>query len=113
MLDSSYAAGLDGNFLAPGVEDWRDHALKLAKEAALLFGTDARMVGNVPVIGLGGQSVAAVLHPFWNKDMALERNPSLEALYLETANMSWTNTFELSRRMGEVMLRLRGGSELG
>lgn len=113
MLDPSYVAGLDGRFLAPGIEDWRDQALRLAKEAALLFGTEARMVGDVPVIGLGESGVAAVVHPFWNKDMTLERNPALEALYLETASMSWTTTFELSRRMGEVMFKLRAGNDLG
>ena len=112
MLDPSSDAGLGGSFTGPGIEDWREQALRLAKEAALLFGTEARMVGDVPVVGLGGTGVAAVLHPFWDKDSALERNPSLEALYLETANMSWTTTFELSRRMGEVMFRLRAGNEL-
>lgn len=111
MLDPSFVAGLEGGFLAPGIEDWRDQALKLAEEAALLFGTEARMVGDVPVIGLGGSAVAAVLHPFWSKDVALELNPALEALYLEGANMSWTTTFELSRRMGEVMFRLRAGGD--
>ena len=70
------------------------------------------MVGNIPVVGIGGAGVAAVLHPFWDKDMALAANRALELLYFETGSMAWTTTFNLSRRMGEEMLRLRSGDEL-
>ena len=115
MLDSSYVAGLDGNYETPGVEDWSVNAQALAAEAATLFGTETRMAGRVPLIGIGKRRWAAVLHPFWSEDAALEANDELEEMAVQNEPIQWTNSFELSRRMGEVMMRLRssGNTQMG
>lgn len=107
LLDETYDAGLSGDFSAPGIEDWKANALKLAGEAASLYRTQVQMAGNIPVIGTGPGSWAAVIHPFWDKDAVLEANPELSALLLDGHKLAWTSTFELSRRMGEVMAGLR------
>lgn len=103
----SFEVGLDGSFKTPGLQDWPDIAAKLASEAALLFGTPLRKAGVVPLIGLGDKGWAAVVHPFWDRDEALARNEELQAAFLEHGGLQWTTTFELSRRMGEVVQRLR------
>ncbi len=109
MLDNTYDAGLSGDFSSPGVEDWKNNAQKLADEAASLFGTSSFMAGNIPLIGIGKERWAAVVHPFWDKDgeKLFDENPPLEALAVSEGPLEWTTTFELSRTMGEVMLRLR------
>jgi DEAD/DEAH box helicase domain-containing protein len=107
LLDKNYIAGLKGDFTSPGIEDWRANAQKLAEEAASLFGLEHRLVGHVPVISLGKGKWAAVIHPFWDEDVVLELNPQLGSIYFEEDSLEWVTTFNLSRRMGEVMLRLR------
>ena len=111
LLDPTYDAGLSGSFLSPGIEDWSTNAAKLAREAASLFGTEVEMAGHVPVIGLGQARWAAVIHPFWDWNATLERNPELERLEFEEGPLQPATTFDLSRRMGDLMHRLR--SKLG
>ena len=67
------------------------------------------MVGNVPLIGIGQKRWAAVIHPFWDRDSEalFDLNPSLDEIAITEGPLEWTNTFELSRTMGEVMFRMR------
>ena len=59
------------------------------------------------MIGIGPKKWAAVLHPFWDHDAVAEINPEIEELCLDGQQVEFTSTFELSRRMGEVMAGLR------
>lgn len=107
LLDADYAAGLRGDFSSPSMEDWRQNAMTLAHEAASLYGTEVRDARGVPLVGVGPGSWAAVIHPFWDRDAVIEGNPDIEALCIEGQNVALTSTFELSRRMGEVIASLR------
>ncbi|MBJ8390569.1 DEAD/DEAH box helicase [Citrobacter cronae] len=107
LLDQTYNAGLNGDFTSPGVSDWPENALRLAKEAASLYSdSDVKVMGNIPVIRTGDGRWAAVLHPFWDPDAAFAANPELEAFSYEV-DVDATNTFALSRRMGTEMAKLR------
>ncbi|MGJ0625910.1 DEAD/DEAH box helicase [Xenorhabdus bovienii] len=107
LLDQTYNAGLNGDFTSPGVADWPENARRLAEDAASLYNnSEVKMVGNIPLIGIGFQHWAAVLHPFWDHDAVFDANPELEEFSYD-ANIEITNTFELSRRMGAEMSRLR------
>lgn len=107
FLDGDYDAGLNGDFSPPSMEDWRENALKLAHEAASLYSTEVRVARGVPIVGIGSESWAAVIHPFWDRDAVIEGNPDIEALYIDGQSVALTSTFELSRRMGEVIAGLR------
>ena len=107
LLDNSYNAGLGGDFSAASLEDWRENARKLAFEGASLYGSEVRELGDIYLIGIGPKKWAAVLHPFWDHDAVSELNPEIEALRLGGQDVEFTSTFELSRRMGEVMAGLR------
>ncbi|CNK54575.1 Lhr-like helicases [Yersinia pseudotuberculosis] len=108
LLDENYDAGLNGDFSAPGIADWRENALRLAKEAASLFNSEIRMVGHIPLIGVGPQRWVAVTHPFWSVDGVFTANSELERLFLEwQLEKETVSTFDLSRRMGAVMTKLR------
>lgn len=107
LLDGKYDAGLGGDFSAASLEDWRDNAWKLASEGASLYGSEVRRSGNIPLIEIGSKKWAAVLHPFWDHDAVAEQNPEIEGLCLDGHQVDFVSTFELSRRMGEVMAGLR------
>jgi DEAD/DEAH box helicase domain-containing protein len=107
FLDLNYDAGLSGDFSSASLEDWRNNARKLAIESASLYGTEVRESGDIPLIGIGPNRWVAILHPFWDPDAAVERNTGIEALCLDGQQVEFTSTFELSRRMGEVMAALR------
>lgn len=107
LLDQTYNAGLNGDFTSPSVSDWPENAKRLAEEAASLYtDSEVKIVGNIPLIGIGAGRWAAVLHPFWDYDAVLAANPELEAFSYEV-DLESTNTFALSRRMGTEMAKLR------
>ena len=107
LLDPSFVAGIDGNFNFPGTEDWPSVAESLAKEAAGFFDTELKKIGNIQVIGLGDDRWAALIHPFWNRDEVLNLHPELENFALEVKKFDFVTTFDLSRRMGQVLYELR------
>lgn len=107
LLDSSYTAGLDGHFTAPGVRDWPMLSLSLANEAASLFGADVKQAGNVPIFTLGKDAWGVVIHPFWRHDAVIQANPELQKLKAGGAQLQMVSTFDLSRRMGASVARLR------
>lgn len=61
LLDSSYAAGLSGDFSAPGVKDWAVLSLSLAKEAGSLCGAEVTQAGSVPIFALGASAWGVVV----------------------------------------------------
>ncbi|WP_320151447.1 DEAD/DEAH box helicase [uncultured Tolumonas sp.] len=110
LLDNTYDAGLYGKFTAPSIEDWQCNALKLANEAASLFNSSTKIVGNLPLISIGPERWAVVVHPFWNREILFKANPELEEFSLQMEDIEFVDTFELSRRMGYVMANLRSQS---
>jgi len=107
LLDGQHTAGLDGDFSAPGVADWPAVARQLAEEAAGFLSTSVTTIGNIPLVSRGHGKWAAVIHPLWNWDAVLAANPELADMYLQSEGMSAVTTFELSRRMGDVLHRLK------
>jgi hypothetical protein len=107
LLDSNFVAGIDGNFNFPGVEDWPKLSESLAKEAVGFFDTELKKIGSIYVIGLGDDRWAALVHPFWNRDEVFKLHPDLENFALETKKFDFVTSFDLSRRMGQVLYELR------
>ena len=104
LMDPSYRCGIEGVY--GSLDDWPEVASTLAKEAATLFNSDVQIEGHVPLISLGQGQWVPVLHPFWSLDALLEAVPGLCNYQLSPQRI--TTTFELSRRMSDAMLRLRG-----
>lgn len=113
LLDSTYTAGLDGEFSAAGVRDWPGLSLSLAHEAASLLGTNVQRAGNVPIFTLGEGAWGVVIHPFWHYDAVVQANPVLQKLKADGAQLHMVSTFELSRRMGASVARLRWQANAG
>jgi hypothetical protein len=107
LVDGGHTAGLNGDFTASGVADWPDVARQLAAEAAGFLSTTAGSCGPIPLISRGQGKWAAVIHPLWDWHAALASNPDLEALRQESGGLVPVTTFELSRRMGDVLHRLK------
>jgi hypothetical protein len=107
LVDGRHQAGLDGDFSAPGMRDWRDLAGKLALEASGLLGGRTEIVDGIPLIEIGNGKWAAVLHPLWDWSAVLESSPGLQDWFDKVGEPLLTNTFDLSRRMGDVIHRLR------
>lgn len=107
LADPGFRCGIDGDFGASTLGDWPSIAKSLADEAATLFGSAVEVEGGIPLISLSPGKWAAVVHPFWTIDSLLEEKPSLGNKY-QIAH--FVSTFELSRRMSDVMIRLRGNS---
>lgn len=107
LLTPDFVAGIDGNFNFSGVGDWQSVAESLAKEATGFFDTDLKKIGGVHVIGLGADRWAALIHPFWNKDDVLSLFPELEEFALGVKKFDFVSTFDLSRKMGQILYELR------
>lgn len=105
LVDSNYAAGLDGMFLSPGIRDFEEVRRRLATEAALLFDKKVLKIGRHTVLDLGEGGFAVVGHPFWKRD-SIEEDTEIQKLYLSAREVAFTDTFELSRRLGGTMQRL-------
>lgn len=109
LATPGFVAGLDGDFSSPGLASWPQLANQLAEEAAALCspGSKVEVVAGLPVFPLrpGGRR-AAVIHPFWSEEAIQESMPALAELMV-TEGLLLVSTFELSRRMGEVLSKLR------
>jgi hypothetical protein len=101
--------GLDHDFSSPGLASWPQLALRLAQEAAALCnpGSKVEFIAGLPVFSLrpGGRR-AAVVHPFWAEEAVWNMKPELAELNI-TEGLSLVCTFELSRRMGARIAKLR------
>lgn len=106
LLDHSHNAGLDGNFGFAGIADWPAMAKKLAGEASRFHRSSVITIGNVPLVEAAPGKWMAVVHPLWNWDAVLEAMPDLENFRLEN-QVKPISTFDLARRMGEVLHGLR------
>jgi len=109
-LSPRYLAGLDGNFKFPGVTDWHEMAMKLAGEAQRLYSAKLDTKGGLPVIEIDKNmnKWAVVVHPFWNSDALRAQNKELDEWEMEIGHLSYVSTFDLARRMGETIARLKG-----
>jgi hypothetical protein len=107
LLDGKHTAGLNGDFTAPGVADWPDVARQLADEAAGFLSTSVTTIGHIPLVSRGQGKWAAVIHPLWDWNAVLAANPQLEEFYIKSEGIDPVTTFDLSRRMGDVLHRLK------
>lgn len=109
MVDSSYAAGADGNFSAPELEDWRAMAEDALERVARGSG-DLEVISGGPLPALrlrrpGGNAVIAIHHPLWRIQDALQ--PLVEkmnAVHAEPVRL--IDSFELARRPFHAISRL-------
>ena len=108
-LNDNYLAGMDGNFSSPGVLDWQTIAKKLATEASKLYSTQVITKGGIPVLEIDSKQNkwAAVVHPFWNTDLLRNYNPELDEWELEIGSLSFISTFDLARKIGVTISKLR------
>jgi hypothetical protein len=109
LLDPGYLAGLDGDFSAPGISTWQALAVRLAEEASRLAGARFHMEGTIPLLDMGKGKWAAVVHPLWDRDVISEWYPGLAEL-ASGGQLAFMSTFELSRRMGQVLSALKRGA---
>jgi hypothetical protein len=109
LLDPGYVAGLDGDFSAPGVSTWPSLARRLAEDACRLVSGELQVLDGIPLVGLGKGRWAAVVHPLWDHDAIYEQRPKLEEFALGVEYLAFMSTFDLSRRMGQVLSALKKG----
>ena len=104
-----YLAGLDGDFKFPGITDWHVMAMKLAGEAQRLYSAKLDTKGGLPVIEIDKNlnKWAVVVHPFWSGDALRAQNKELDEWEMEIGHLSYVSTFDLARRMGETIARLK------
>lgn len=107
LVDGRHQVGLDGDYSSPGIKDWQNLAGKLALEASGLLGRRNENVDGIPLIEIGHGKWAAVLHPLWDWNALLDSSPGLQDWFDKMGEPLLTNTFDLSRRMGDVIHRLR------
>lgn len=107
LLETNFVAGIDGNFNYPGLEDWQTLSESLAKEAAGFFGTEVEKIDNIQLINLGDNKWAGLIHPFWNGDEVFKLCPEIENFALDVKKFEFVTTFDLSRRMGQILYELR------
>ena len=109
FLNNNYLAGIDGNFTSPGILDWKVIAEKLAIEASKLYSTQVITKGGIPVLEIDSSQNkwAAVVHPFWNTDILRDYNPELDEWELEIGSLSFISTFDLARKIGVTISKLR------
>jgi hypothetical protein len=112
LTQPGYVAGLDGDFSSPGVTSWPQLAYKLAEEASILCspGSRVELVDGLPAFNLrAGGRRAVVVHPFWSEEAIFENKSDLAELKV-TEGLELVTTFELSRRMGAELSRIRGSA---
>lgn len=111
LLDDTFLAGLDGDYSSPGLRDWLAMAERLAVEAASLFNMRVEHVDGLPLIELAPRRWGAVVHPFWSRDGLMSFRPLVADFETDLdAPLEMLSTFDLVRRMGELIPRLRSGS---
>jgi hypothetical protein len=104
LLDQDYTCGINGGIEDESIWGWAYVADQLAHEAASLFGCKVSRLGDVPhipIIELTDKNRAAVVHPFWSEEVLRRKYPSL--LKID----HFVTTFDLARKMGDVMIRLK------
>jgi hypothetical protein len=113
MIDPSFSCGLNGDFDAIGIRDWKDTATGLARSMASLFDGQFRMFAASQVPGfklrMAGQETPWILirHPLWNWEPERMQEGSIlcEAVSECGDNQGRVlciDTFNLSRRKVKV-----------
>lgn len=107
LLDPHFLAGIDGNFDFPGLRDWPELSLKLAKDSSMVFKSKLQVINGINVIDLNDGVWAAIIHPLWNKNEVYERYPELAEFATDASKFDFVNTFSLSRNMGETLFNFK------
>jgi hypothetical protein len=83
--------------------------MKLATEVQRLFSTKIDSKGGIPVIEIDRDQNkwAAVIHPFWSSDALRATNIELNEWEMDVGHLSFVSTFDLTRKMGETIARLK------
>lgn len=110
LLDSSYLAGIDGNFNYPGLMDWRDISKSLAQDSAIFLNTQLKEIEGINLIDFNDGIWAAIIHPFWNRNEVYERYPTLADFASNVSKFDFLDTFTLSRNMGETLYNYKANS---
>lgn len=112
LTTPSHAVGLDNDFSSAGLKTWHSLAFQLAEEAKKICSpaSSVMKIGGLPVFELrpNGRK-AVVIHPFWSISGLIESIPEIGELMI-TEDLVTVTTFDLSRRMGEVLYSLRDSS---
>jgi hypothetical protein len=107
LIDPAFSCGLEseGDFRAPFLADWRETAIRLAREMVQRFGgnvrENVREDGPLPAFRLDAKSKnwAIVYHPLWDRESP---RGLLKQAFEEFAQLggkiAFTDSFELARR---------------
>lgn len=104
LLDPNFTCGIHGGDNNKSAWGWEYVAEQLAQEAASLFACNVTRlpdVPHIPIIEITDKNRAAVIHPFWSEEYLRRTYPRL----LEINH--FVTTFDLARKMGDVMIRLK------
>jgi hypothetical protein len=106
-LDDRWTAGLDGDWSAREISDWRGIAVRAAEEIQQLDPVN-RSLQSIGTLGLsavverkgGTESAFVIVHPFWRLDEASVANGLLGEALQEIAGKKvyFVDTFEAARR---------------
>jgi len=107
LMDKNYTCGIDGDFLDHSYWGWQYVAEQLSREAASLLNCQVSRfdgLAHIPIVDISRTNRAAVVHPFWSEEALRKMYPDL----LEINH--FVNTFDLARKMGDVMVRVSEAS---
>jgi DEAD/DEAH box helicase domain-containing protein len=108
LNDAAFACGLDRRFDAPFLLDWRDMAVRYAREMIQRFGGsgEVREDGVLPAFRFDRKKPhwAVVTHPLWEVKGELHGvvKEAFERLQAEGGRIEFVDTFELARRQVKV-----------
>ena len=100
LHDSSYAAGLDGDFSAPELEGWLEHAKERRDTFCSTFGCTPRDFGSLPGFEVGDREVL-IVHPLWDVYAPaglLARSMAKTVVAQDASRVKFVDTFNLIRR---------------
>ncbi len=109
LTTPNFAMGLDTDFSSPGLKTWHSLAFQLAEEAKKICSpaSAVEIISGLPVFELRPNGKKAiVIHPFWSESGLIDAMPEIGELMI-TEDLVTVSTFDLSRRMGEILYSLR------
>ncbi len=107
LTKPGFSAGLDGDFSAPGLEDWPDLAGRYAYDVAEVFRGRRARCADLELVELRTNVWMAVIHPFWDWSY-LRRERSELAEFIRSGNdVRPATTFDLSRRLASTVERIK------
>jgi DEAD/DEAH box helicase domain-containing protein len=119
LNDRTFDCGLHGDFSSPFLSDWREWAIRYARQMVRNFAPqtgEARDEGALPAFSLDAQRRhwAIVVHPLWDTSGELSGlvRSAFEEYRAKGGDIRFVDTFDLARQQVAVRERLREAGHL-